>query len=60
MMAMFVPMFEGRTMTFSVTAPNIIEANGKVEGNTVSLVIPVLELIMESGIECNLTVRFGL
>jgi hypothetical protein len=60
MMAMLVPMFEGRTMTFSVTAPRIIETNGEVDGNTVTLVIPVLEMIMEAGIEYNLTVRFGL
>ncbi len=60
MMAMLVPMFEGRTMTFSVTAPRIIETNGEVNGNTAMLVIPVQELIMEAGIEYSLTVRFGL
>ena len=60
MMAMFVPMFEGRTMTFSVTAPRIIETNGEVEGNTSTLVIPVIDLIMERDLEWDLTVRFGI
>jgi len=60
MMAMIIPMFEGRNMTFSVTAPRIIETNGEVEGNTATLVIPVIDLIMQQEVEYNLTVRFGL
>lgn len=60
MMAMFIPLMEGRTMTFSVTAPRIIETNGEVAGNTSSLVIPLIDMIMERDMTWDLTVRFGI
>jgi len=53
-------LFEDRTVTFFVTAPNIIETNGEVDGNTATLVIPTLDLMSETGNEYSLFVRFGL
>lgn len=53
-------LFEGRTMTFSVTAPVILETNGDVDGNTSSLVVPTIDLMTDTGTEYTLFVRFRL
>jgi hypothetical protein len=64
MMAMMAPLLEGRLMLWSVSAPRIISANESefvtVEGNTVTLALPVADLITEVGGAYELTVRFGL
>lgn len=53
-------MFEGRTIMFYVTAPNIIETNGDLDGNTASLTIPTIDLMSGTGEAYSLTVRFSL
>lgn len=64
MMAMMAPMFEGRTLVWSVTAPRILEVNDSDyvtrDGNTVTLTVPALEMITGVGIDYDLNVRFGL
>lgn len=65
MMAMMAALFEGRTLTWSVTAPRIIDVNDDSDyvtrdGDTVTLAVPALEMINEPGIDYSLTVRFGL
>lgn len=55
-----VAMFEGRTVTFYLTAPRIIETSGEIDGNTARMVIPTLDIMNGSGEEYTLFVRFGL
>jgi hypothetical protein len=65
MMTMMAPMFEGRSLTWSLTAPRIIEVNDDsdyvtLDGNTVTLTVPAFEMISQPGIVYDLNVRFGL
>ncbi len=65
MMAMMAALFQGRTLTWSVTAPRIIDVNDDSDyvtrdGDTVTLAVPALEMISEPGIDYSLMVRFGL
>ncbi|MHA1559209.1 MAG: hypothetical protein ACTSWI_00850 [Alphaproteobacteria bacterium] len=65
MMAMMAPLMEGRTLTWSVTAPRILSVNDEadnvtVDGKTATIVIPALDLVTEAGVDYALTVRFRL
>ncbi len=65
MMAMMGPLFEGRFLTWTVTAPRILSVNDDSEyvtrdGNTVTLTVPALEMITGQGIDYDLNLRFGL
>lgn len=53
-------MMEGRTLTWSVTAPRIISSTGAIDGNTATFVIPVTDLIDNPGGEYTFEVRFAL
>ena len=55
-----VELFEGRTITFFLTAPRIIETNGEVDGDTVTLVVPAVELMAVEGDVFSMFVRFAL
>jgi hypothetical protein len=63
MMAMLAPLMEGRTLTWSIATPGILDVNDDAanvtrDGNTVMMVIPAIELVTEVGIDYALTVRF--
>jgi hypothetical protein len=51
---------EGRTMTWSVTAPRILSTTGTIDGNTATFVIPVTDMIDNAGGAYTFEVRFGL
>lgn len=60
MMQAMREMMTGRTMTWSVTAPRIYSSTGTIEGNTATFVIPVTDMIDNTGGEYTFEVRFGL
>jgi hypothetical protein len=60
MMQAMREMMVGRTMTWSVTAPRILSSTGTIEGNTATFVIPVTDMIDNTGGEYTFEVRFGL
>lgn len=60
MMQAMREMMEGRTMTWSVTAPRILSSTGTIEGNTATFVIPVTDMIDNAGGEYAFEVRFRL
>ncbi|MCC6735829.1 MAG: hypothetical protein IT534_06835 [Bauldia sp.] len=60
MMQAMREMMTGRTMTWSVTAPRILSTTGTLDGNTATFVIPVTDMIDNTGGEYTFEVRFGL
>jgi hypothetical protein len=53
-------MFEGHTISWSVTAPRIIETDAEQDGNTVRYEIPLTAMVDNTGETLGFMVRFGL
>lgn len=65
MMAMMAPLFEGRTLTWALTAPRIVSVNDEsayvtVDGKTATMTVPAIDMVNQVGAEYSLVVRFAL
>ncbi|MCW5696304.1 MAG: hypothetical protein KIS96_06155 [Bauldia sp.] len=60
MQAMMRGMFEGHTMSWSVTAPRIIDTDAERDGNTIRYSIPLTAMVDNVGETFGFMVRFGL
>ena len=60
METMVLAAMEGRTLTWSVTAPRIISSTGTVEGNTATFSVPLTISMTQPGTTHTFVVRFAL